>query len=79
MEHNNLWAPWRIDYLKSLDENNPSHESNKCFFCEYWADPDQEHAAELMRRGFLWAAEGKEIARREGLASSLYKSEAKMF
>ena len=35
--------------------------------------------AELMRRGFLWAAEGKEIARREGLDSSLYKSEAKMF
>ncbi len=35
--------------------------------------------AELMRRGFLWAAEGKEIARREGLDSSFFKSEAKMF
>lgn len=29
---------------------------------------------EIMRRGFLWAADGKEIAIREGLDSSPYKS-----
>jgi len=36
-------------------------------------------ALELMRRGFLWAAEGKDIAIREGLDSSVFKSEKKMF
>jgi type 1 glutamine amidotransferase len=36
-------------------------------------------ALEMMRRGFLWAAEGKEIAIRDGLDSSIFKSDAKMF
>lgn len=34
---------------------------------------------EIMRRGMLWAAEGKVIARREGLKSALFHSDAKMF
>ena len=40
---------------------------------------DIPEALELMRRGFLWAAEGKDIAIREGLDSSIYSSEKKMF
>ena len=36
-------------------------------------------AAETMRRGFLWAAEGKDIAIRDGLNSNMYKNEGKMF
>ena len=36
-------------------------------------------ALELMKRGFLWAAEGKEIAVREGLSADVFKSNAKMF
>jgi type 1 glutamine amidotransferase len=35
---------------------------------------DIPEALELMRRGFLWAAEGKEIAAREGLSRQLYES-----
>lgn len=34
---------------------------------------------ELMRRGFVWAAEGKDIARKSGLDASIYASKAKMF
>lgn len=40
---------------------------------------DIPEALELMRRGFLWAAEGKEIALGEGLDSSPYRSAVKMF
>jgi len=40
---------------------------------------DIPEALELMRRGFLWAAEGKDIASRDGLTSAAFKSEKKMF
>lgn len=40
---------------------------------------DIPEALELMRRGFLWAAEGKDIAIKEGLDSSIYKSDERMF
>ena len=40
---------------------------------------DIPEALELMRRGFLWAAEGKDIAIKEGLDSSIYTSEKQMF
>ena len=47
MLNNNLWAPWRIEYLKSftkeegnLDENAPWHR--ECFLCHYWNNPDQD-------------------------------------
>lgn len=34
---------------------------------------------ELMRRGFRWAAEGKRIAREQGLNADIYRSAKKMF
>ena len=40
---------------------------------------DIPEALELMRRGFLWAAEGKDIAVRDGLDASIYTSDKKMF
>ena len=40
---------------------------------------DIPEALELMRRGFLWAAEGKDIAVAEGLDGSIYTSDRKMF
>lgn len=40
---------------------------------------DHPTALEIMRRGFLWAAEGKEIARKNGLSSEIFQSTAKMF
>ena len=32
-----------------------------------------------MRRGMLWAAEGKEIAVREGLTTEAFENNAKMY
>jgi type 1 glutamine amidotransferase len=40
---------------------------------------DIPEALELMRRGFLWAAEGKDLAIQEGLDSSIFESDRKMF
>ena len=36
-------------------------------------------ALEIMRRGFLWAAEGKEIAVSKGHTTDIFKSDVKMF
>lgn len=40
---------------------------------------DIPSALEMMRRGFLWAVEGKDIAIRDGLNADIFKSSAKMF
>ncbi len=40
---------------------------------------DTPEALELMRRGFVWAAEGKDIAVAQNLDSSVFQSEKKMF
>ncbi len=40
---------------------------------------DIPEALELMKRGFLWAAEGKDIALREGADINKFKSDEKMF
>lgn len=40
---------------------------------------DLEPALEIMRRGFLWAAEGKDLAIANHLDSGVFKSEKKMF
>jgi len=40
---------------------------------------DIPEALELMRRGFLWAAEGKDIAIEQGLDASVYTSDRRMF
>lgn len=40
---------------------------------------DIRPALEIMRRGFLWAAEGKEIALRRGLSPEVFASTLKMF
>ncbi|HBN82256.1 MAG TPA: hypothetical protein DDZ89_00245 [Clostridiales bacterium] len=40
---------------------------------------DIPEAYETMRRGFLWAAAGKDIAVKQGLSTDQFKSEKKMF
>jgi type 1 glutamine amidotransferase len=40
---------------------------------------DIPEALELMRRGFLWAAEGKDIAIKERLNRRIYQSAGRMF
>lgn len=37
MSHQNLWAPWRLDYLRSLDpaaKRLPASDPPRCFLCD---------------------------------------------
>ena len=36
-------------------------------------------ALEIMRRGFLWASEGRDLAAKAGLSSAMYNNNSKMF
>lgn len=38
----NLWAPWRIGYLKSLDAKDKNPDPKGCFLCQYRDQPDQD-------------------------------------
>ena len=40
---------------------------------------EQPTPLELMRRGFLWAAAGKQVAREQGVTAEHFRSAAKMF
>ena len=40
---------------------------------------DNPSAMEIMRRGFLWAAEGKDAAVKYGLTADIFKNNVKMF
>ena len=35
-KHKNLWAPWRINYIRQLEK------SEECFICKYLAEPDDD-------------------------------------
>jgi ATP adenylyltransferase len=35
----NLWAPWRMQYIYSLEEEQGDEG---CFLCRYWNDPDAD-------------------------------------
>jgi len=42
MHNNNLWAPWRFEYIKSLDEFSHQNEEKDCFLCGYWSMPQRD-------------------------------------
>lgn len=43
MDNNNIWAPWRIGYLKSLEtEESDPHENENCFLCRYRDEPEND-------------------------------------
>jgi ATP adenylyltransferase len=45
MTHANLWAPWREQYLRQLDQADPMSDSVGCFLCDAAAcAPDSEEA-----------------------------------
>jgi ATP adenylyltransferase len=44
----NIWAPWRMEYIGSIEEKN----AGGCFLCRYWTEPDHD-AANLV----LWRAQ----------------------
>jgi ATP adenylyltransferase len=54
METKNLWAPWRIDYMKRLGESGPAtDDSSDCFLCEAAAcEPgtDEARRRHVLRR-----------------------------
>jgi len=44
----NLWAPWRMQYIRSLDEE--SRETG-CFLCRYWENPADDRTNHVVWRG----------------------------
>ena len=55
MEHDMLWAPWRIEYLKDLEDSEKKISpdgagEDACFLCAYWNDSPQRDRENLL----LW-------------------------
>ncbi len=56
MQHENLWAPWRLAYLKRLDarreaipETDPN-DTNHNFLAEYWKTPELDSQNHVILR-----------------------------
>ena len=45
--NDNLWAPWRMEYIRSLGEELTDQG---CFLCGYWSDPDHDKENHVLRR-----------------------------
>lgn len=43
----NLWAPWRMEYLQSMERPG----GDECFLCRYWASPEQDRDNLVVWRG----------------------------
>ena len=46
--NHNVWAPWRMDYIRSLSEEA---EDVGCFLCHYWKDPAEDERNLVLWRG----------------------------
>lgn len=46
-ERANLWAPWRMDYIRSLAEDSPAQD---CFLCDYAAHPEMDRENHVLCR-----------------------------
>jgi len=44
----NLWAPWRMEYIRSLDEEREA--TGQCFLCAYAASPHEDAAHHVVCR-----------------------------
>jgi ATP adenylyltransferase len=44
----NVWAPWRMEYIRSIDEEA---RNVGCFLCHYWQNPQEDHANHVVLRG----------------------------
>ena len=44
----NLWAPWRMEYIRSLSEE---HDEVGCFLCHYWSTPQHDAQNHVVLRG----------------------------
>lgn len=45
MAHDNLWAPWRMEYIKHVDDDDAG-----CFLCEAWQHPDEDEQRLVVHR-----------------------------
>ena len=48
-----IWAPWRLDYLESLDDQGPPPKKNSptgCFLSDYWLSPEDDQANHVIVR-----------------------------
>jgi len=45
--NNNLWAPWRMEYIRSLADTD---QNGGCFLCDYWRDPEHDEANRVLWR-----------------------------
>ncbi|MFN0135890.1 MAG: HIT family protein, partial [Phycisphaerae bacterium] len=45
-QNQNLWAPWRMQYIEQLGGNQPGG----CFLCRYAAAPSDDHANHVLWR-----------------------------
>ncbi|MCH7701399.1 MAG: HIT domain-containing protein [Planctomycetes bacterium] len=43
----NLWAPWRMEYIRTLAEE---HKDDGCFLCRYWQQPDRDRESRVITR-----------------------------
>lgn len=43
----NVWAPWRMEYIRSLEAEK---EEEGCFLCRYWQQPDRDRANRVVWR-----------------------------
>ena len=48
MNRENLWAPWRMEYVSGLDPD-PS-DAGDCFLCDAWSRPDEDPARHVIHR-----------------------------
>lgn len=61
MQHENLWAPWRLAYLKRLDARREAvtdigRDANPNFLVDYWKAPEldiQNHVVLRDRQGMI--------------------------
>jgi len=44
----NLWAPWRMEYIRSLGDEVAE---DGCFLCKYWANPADDAKNHVVWRG----------------------------
>ncbi|NOX57544.1 MAG: HIT domain-containing protein [Planctomycetes bacterium] len=46
--NDNIWAPWRMEYIRSLGEEN--ERTGGCFFCDYFENPQQDREHHVLWR-----------------------------
>jgi len=47
--NDNLWAPWRMEYIRSLNEE--AKEAGGCFLCRYFEKPEDDRKNHVVWRG----------------------------